>query len=152
MARIVRVRTRDIALVLQSPSLFDRRLDRQATFEFLRDPANVFLLAIEDEHGVGFLRGTSLRQLHSRRAQMFLYEIEVLRRFRRRGIARSLIEWLLRYCRRAGFEEIFVLTSPGNRPAVALYRATGAETETDADRMYVYHLNRSTRAKRAGAR
>lgn len=72
---------------------------------------------------------------------MFLYEVGVVEEFRRRGIGGELIQWLLRYCRDRGFEEIFVFTDPDNAPAVNLYRSTGAVTETPADRMFVYQLH-----------
>jgi ribosomal protein S18 acetylase RimI-like enzyme len=79
-----------------------------------------------------------LRQIHSGRGQMFLYEIGVAPKCRRQGVGRSLIAWLLRYCRTRNFEEAFVFTSPSNTAAVRLYRTTGGRTETDGDRMYVY--------------
>lgn len=100
----------------------------------------MFLLAYDGPTPIGFLRGTALHQLETQRLQMFLYELAVARSCRRRGVGRALIERLLADCRRRGFDEVFVFTSPGNRPAVGLYVATGGRTETAADRMYVYPL------------
>ena len=75
---------------------------------------------------------------------MFLYQIEVEAAFRRRGVGGTLVRWLIAYCRRRQFEEVFVFTDPSNAPAVGLYRSTGAVTETPADRMFVYQLERGT--------
>lgn len=77
---------------------------------------------------------------------MFLYEVGVEARYRHRGVGRALVEALLSLARRRGFEEVFVFTSPSNRAAVGLYLATGARTETTADRMYVYRLRRGRTA------
>lgn len=130
--------------------LFDHPANRSALAAYLRDPRNVFLLAQRDGVAVGFLRGTSLGQLHTRRPQIFLYEIEVARRFRRRGVATALVERLLRYSRARRFEEVFVLTNPNNTAAVRLYRSTGAITETSGDRMFVYRLVKSRSDATAG--
>lgn len=151
--RILRLRPRDVDWLLRSPKLFDDPAERVASRAYLGDPANIFLLAIDGGAGVGFLRGTALRQPHTRRRQMFLYEIAVLPEFQRRGIARALIQRLIRYCPARRFDEIFVFTSPNNRPAVRLYRSTGGRTETDADRMFVYPLPpRSTQPTRPAVR
>lgn len=139
-ARVTRLRPKDASRIVRAPNLWDEKPDLQATREYLRDARNVFLLAVEGPTPVGFLRATSLRQIKSRYPQMFLYEIGVTHGHRRRGVGRALVRWLLDYCRKNDFEEIFVLTSPGNRAAVRLYRATGALTETEADRMFVYRL------------
>ena len=141
--RILRLGPPQVDRLLGSPDLFDHPADPAAAAAYLADTANVFLLAIEGRRSVGFLRATALRQPHTRRPQMFLYEIAVAPDCRRRGIARALIEQLLRLCRSRGFEEVFVFTSPHNRPAVRLYRTTGAVTETPADRMFVYPLRRA---------
>jgi ribosomal protein S18 acetylase RimI-like enzyme len=126
--------------VLAAPELFDEPPDPEAVRAYLHDRRNLFLLAYEDGRAVGFLRGTELDQVKTTRHQFFLYEIAVLEGFRRRGIAGGLIAWLLRYARERSFEEVFVFTDPANRAAVALYRSTGAITETPADRMFVYRL------------
>ena len=137
---VARLRRKDASRITGLTDLFDEKPDPRATRDYLSDPRNVFLLATEGTTPVGFLRATSLRQITTRRAQMFLYELGVHRRHRRKGVGRALIGWLLEYCRRNDFDEIFVLTSPGNRAAVRLYRSTGAVTETKADRMFVYRL------------
>jgi aminoglycoside 3-N-acetyltransferase I len=126
--------------LLEAAALFDERPDLAAACAYLAEESNVFLLACEGAQAVGFLRGTGLLQLKSVRKQMLLYEIAVLPKFQRRGIARELIRTLLDFCRGKGFEEVFVLTDPGNAAAVRLYESTGAVTETPADRMYVYRL------------
>jgi len=139
--RVRRLRPGEELGVLRAAHLFDEPPELTATRAYLADPRNVFLLAFEGSEPIGFLRGTELDQLKSRRKQMFLYEIAVEPEFRRKGVGTALIESLLRDCRELGFEEVFVFTDPANQPAVSLYRSTGAATETPADRMFVYQLH-----------
>jgi ribosomal protein S18 acetylase RimI-like enzyme len=131
------------AEVNRAAHLLDEPPDLAAVRRYLGDDRNVFLIAEEAGRVVGFLRGTELGQLKSTRKQMFLYEIEVDSEHRRRGIGGDLVRWLIDYCRRGEFEEIFVFTDPSNGPAVRLYQSTGAVTETPADRMFVYQLDRT---------
>lgn len=153
--RVIRLRAGDAEQVLRAAALFDSPLDRRAVRKYLADSRNVFLLAREGQRPIGFLRGTSLAQVESSRPQFFLYEVAVDARHRRRGVGASLIERLLAICRRSGHAEAFVFTDdPLNRAAHALYRSTGAVTETRGDRMYVYRLagRRAGGAKRSSRR
>ena len=127
--------------VLHAAYLMDETPDLAAARAYLADDRNVFLMAYEGSEAVGFLRGTELGQLRSKRKQMFLYEIGVEESFRRRGIGKALITSLLRDCRELGFEEVFVFVDATNAPAVRLYLTTGALPETAADRMFVYRLH-----------
>jgi ribosomal protein S18 acetylase RimI-like enzyme len=148
--RVRRLEPGDEGEVLRSVHLLDDPPNAGAVRAYLSDERNVFFLAYQDETPVGFLRGTGLGQLKTEQKQMFLYEIGVDERFRRRGVARALIEALLELCRSLRFDEVFVFTDPSNEPAVRLYRTTGAVTETLADRMYVYQLRGSVGPSHSG--
>jgi predicted enzyme related to lactoylglutathione lyase/GNAT superfamily N-acetyltransferase len=134
--------------LLAAGLLFDAPADPSAARQYLADDRNVFFLAADEDRAVGFLRGTALRQVHTNRDQMFLYEIAVAEDRRRTGVGRALVGAFLDYCTTHGFEEAFVFTDPGNPAAVGLYRSTGAVTETPADRMFVYRLNPPDAAKK----
>jgi aminoglycoside 3-N-acetyltransferase I len=139
--RIRRVGPGSEVEVLHAAHLLDEAPDVAAVRSYLADERNVFLIAYEGSEAIGFLRGTELGQLRSKRKQMFLYEIAVAEEFRRRRVGTALISALLKDCRELGFAEVFVFTDPANEAAVGLYRSTGATTETPADRMFVYSLH-----------
>ena len=139
--RVRRLVPGDELAVLHAGHLFEENPELAAVRTFLGDDRNTLLFAFEGSDAIGFLRGTALLQLTTRRKQMFLYEIAVDESFRRKGVGTALIKFLLQDCRENGFEEAFVLTDPANVAAVELYRSTGALTETAADRMFVYPLH-----------
>ncbi|MGI0132252.1 MAG: GNAT family N-acetyltransferase [Thermoplasmata archaeon] len=128
--------------------MFDQPVDRKAATSYLIDSRHHIWLAYRGSRGVGFLRAVELLQLHTTRRQMFLYEVAVRPSAQRHGVGRALVSALLRFCREKDFEEVFVFTDdPSNAEAHALYRATGAVTETPGDRMYVYRLSPSPHGK-----
>jgi len=140
--RIRRILPGDELAVLRAGYLFDHGTpDLAAVRAYVADTRNVLMFAFDGSEALGFLRGTELLQLSSRRKQMFIYEIGVDEDFRRHGIGRALVMALLKDCRDRGFEEAFVFTDPSNEAAVALYRSAGAITETESDRMYVFSLH-----------
>jgi len=139
--RVRRLVLGDELAVLRAGHLFEETPDLAAVRAYLANERNLLLFAFEGSIALGYLRGTELQQLKSRRKQMFLYEVAVDEAYRRQGVGTALIQALLQDCRERGFEEAFVLTDPSNRAAVELYRSTGALTETAADRMFVYPLH-----------
>ncbi|HVW89457.1 MAG TPA: GNAT family N-acetyltransferase [Gaiellaceae bacterium] len=86
----------------------------------LRDERTVFLAAFAGERPVGFAFGYLLPRRHGKPASMFVYEIAVEERYRRRGIATDLMRSLL-----AEAPEAFVLTELDNDAANALYASLG---------------------------
>ncbi len=73
---------------------------------------------------------------------MFIYELEVAERYRRRGIAKSLIAMITDIARREGMMSSFVLTNRSNEPAVALYQQMGGRIPNGDDLMFVYRTER----------
>jgi ribosomal protein S18 acetylase RimI-like enzyme len=138
--RVTRLGPHQASELLRARSLFDFPPLESAARAYLEDDRNVFFLACERDEPVGFLRGTALPQLSSDRLQMFIYEVSVAVGHRRQGVGRALMQAVLQFCRSHKFEEAFVFTDPTNTAAVNLYRSTGGETETPADRMYVFRL------------
>jgi ribosomal protein S18 acetylase RimI-like enzyme len=127
--------------ILRSAYLMEETPELSAVRAYIDDERNVFLAAYEGSEPVGFLRGTARTQLRSRRKQFFLDEIAVDEKFRRRGVGKALINYLLRDCRELGFGDVFVFVDPTNAPAVRLYLTTGALPEVAAERMFVYRLH-----------
>jgi ribosomal protein S18 acetylase RimI-like enzyme len=127
--------------VLRSGHLLEEPPELSAVRAYLSDDRNVFLAAYEGSEAVGFLRGTALSQLRSRRKRFFLHELVVDEKFRRRGVGKALINSLLRDCRELGFEEVSVTVDPTNAPAVRLFLTTGGLPDAAAERMFVYRLH-----------
>lgn len=86
----------------------------------LADPHVVFLVAFDGDEPVGFAFGYELPRRHGNATEFFVYELGVDEAYRRRGIAKRLMQELL-----AGRESAFVLTEPGNDAANATYRSLG---------------------------
>jgi GNAT superfamily N-acetyltransferase len=116
--------------------------DPQHGAAFLRDSSSALFLAFSGEQAVGFLTANRLQRFDARGAEVLLYEIGVREDFRRRGIARALVQEAKLWAREVGADVLWVLTNRSNAAAVALYKATGGKTETaDPDEiMYDFDL------------
>ena len=78
---------------------------------------------------VGALSAYELMKYEQERSEFYIYDLAVAKPFRRRGIARSLIEALKPIARDAGAWVIFVQADREDEPAVALYRSMGVEEQ-----------------------
>jgi aminoglycoside 3-N-acetyltransferase I len=86
----------------------------------LADERTVFLAAFEGEEAVGFAFGYVLPRRHGKPAGMFVYELDVDERYRRRGVATRLMRELL-----ASAPGAYVFTEPDNDAANAFYASLG---------------------------
>lgn len=111
--------------------LFDEPVDEGLAQRFLADPAHHCFLAYEGAEPVGFVTGVAIRH-PDKRTEMLLYELGVDEPWRRRGIGRALVEALRERAREAGMRGMWVLTEPGDEPALATYRSAGAEVDEGA--------------------
>ena len=99
-----------------------------AYFEkLLSNPHFVMLVARINATVVGGLAAYELVKYEQERSEFYIYDLAVAEPFRRRGIARTLIEALKPIARSAGAWVIFVQADREDEPAVALYRSMGIE-------------------------
>ena len=101
-----------------------------AYFEkLLSDPRFILLLARIDGAAVGALAAYEPAKYEQERSEFYIYDLAVAEAFRRRGVARTLIEALKPIARSAGAWVIFVQADREDAPAVALYRSMGIEEQ-----------------------
>ncbi len=116
--------------------------DPDAIRQFLDSPMDHVVLAEIDGELAGIAMAHELRRLDRMRGELFLYSIDTVERFQRRGVARAMIEELRRIGRDLGLPEMFVLTNESNSAAMALYANTGGKREGDDVVMFDYLLRK----------
>lgn len=103
---------------------------------YLKDPNCLLLVAEIDGEPVGQIVGYLLQRWDSKRPKLFLYSIDVVASHRRQGIARRLLEALLRIGEDAGSGSVFVITSESNTAAMHLYPVLGGTRINPDDVMF----------------
>ena len=106
--------------VRRAGHLFDAAPRLDAIERFLADPNHHLLIAYDEGEPVGFVSGVELTH-PDKGTEMFLYELAVDERYRRRGIGRALVGRLGQLARERGCYGMFVLTEPENSAALATY-------------------------------
>lgn len=92
---------------------------------FLAADGAVSYLAVIDGEVVGWCWGQHMLR-PDRTSMMYLHELEVAEAFRRRGIARALVEAFIEVGRALGASKMFLTTGEANAAARALYEQLGA--------------------------
>lgn len=123
--------TSDVEALLDAGHLFDEAPSVDRARGFLRSKGNHCLVAYVDEEAVGFVTGIEIAH-PDKETEMLLYELGVDENRRGQGIGKALVAALEAVARRSGFRGMWVLTEPGNEPALATYRSAGAEVAEDA--------------------
>lgn len=137
---IERLSSRQIAEMREALRVFADSFEEEENFfsappgdaylrRLLSDGRFVLLAAKSDGKVVGALSAYELMKYEQERSEFYIYDLAVAKPFRRRGIARSLIEALKPIARDAGAWVIFVEADREDEPAVALYRSMGVEEQ-----------------------
>ena len=93
--------------------------------KFLLNKDNALFVAFWGSKVVGFLSAHRLQRFDQRKAEVLLYEIEVQKDFRKRGIGRALIGAVKEWARDVKADEVWVLTYLSNEAAMSLYKSEG---------------------------
>jgi ribosomal protein S18 acetylase RimI-like enzyme len=121
-------RVTDVDAVLSAADLFDAPPRPNATAGFLARDGHHLLLAYDGDAAVGMVSG--IETAHPDKAtEMLLYELGVAEHARRRGIGSALVAALADLARARGCSGMWVAVDADNAPALATYRAAGAESE-----------------------
>lgn len=101
---------------------FPRYWNRQAFTDFFT-VKNTFALLVEELNNAGAAIAMMVYRVAFEQADVLT--IAVLPKWRRRGIAKLLVEQLLKDCREAGVKEIFLEVEDGNIAGLKLYEQAG---------------------------
>jgi len=107
---------------------------------FFSDNKNICFIAYIDENPVGYIYGYILTDIKKRPPKIFLYSIDVLSAYQRKGVATKLINYLKVEAIANKCSEVFVLTNSSNLAAMKTYEATGGIREYEDDVMFVYEI------------
>lgn len=103
----------------------------------------ITIVALHDEAVVGGLSAYVLKKFERERSEIYIYDLAVDERHRRKGIATALIAELQRIGGAMGAYVIFVQADPGDAPAIALYTKLGVRED-------VHHFDISIQGPRSG--
>ncbi len=112
----------------QKTHLSNRPSDYYLT-QLLSRPTFIALAALEGSRVVGGLIAYVLEKYEQERSEIYIYDLAVDEAFRRRGIARALIERLQSMAKDYGAWAIFVQADKVDTPAVRLYESMGVSEE-----------------------
>jgi aminoglycoside 3-N-acetyltransferase I len=91
----------------------------------LRADHFIALAALQGDAVVGGLAAYELKKFERERSEIYIYDLAVAAKHRRRGIATALIAQLKVMAKSRGAYVIFVQADPRDGPAVALYAKVG---------------------------
>ncbi len=103
----------------------------------------IALVALLNEAVIGGLAAYELKKFEQARSEIYIYDLAVADKHRRRGTATALIERLKSIAAKRGAFVIFVQADMTDRPAIALYTKLGKRED-------VLHFDISTDLDRDG--
>lgn len=120
----------DADAVVAANHLFDHELHSEWVGHFLAQPDHHLCIAYASGEPAGFVSGVELTH-PDKGTEMFLYELAVNDRFRRRGIGKALVAALADLAHDRGCYGMWVLTDSDNSPAVTTYNSLGASDQSE---------------------
>ncbi len=108
--------------------------------ELLHNPCNYLILGLINDEPVGFLIAHKFPRIDRDKYMVYLYEIGVDEKHRRKGIGKSMIQLMKDIGKNENIMEIWVGTGHNNIEAQKLYESTGAKLDGDHNFEYVYEL------------
>ncbi len=129
MIDIKRLSAADTAVFARiAPDVFDAAVDSQRLSAYLAAPGHRMIVALHEGEVVGQVAAVVHRH-PDKPSELYIDELGVAEAFRRRGLARAMLDAMLAWGRELGCEEWWVGTETDNVPARGLYDSYGGEGE-----------------------
>jgi aminoglycoside 3-N-acetyltransferase I len=130
----------DVAALRAVSTMFGRVFDEPATYgaqppddaylqRLLARDTFIAVAALSDGQVIGGLAAYVLPKFEQMRSEVYLYDLAVEPRHRRRGVATALIAELQRVAAERGAWVVFVQADHGDDPAIALYTKLGVRED-----------------------
>jgi aminoglycoside 3-N-acetyltransferase I len=114
------------AEVFDDMAAYQSKVASEAYLQSRLDDENfIALAALVDGRAVGALAAYVLKKFEQERSEIYIYDLGVLEKYRRCGIATALINYLREIAREIGAYVIFVQADQGDEPAIKLYESLG---------------------------
>ncbi len=124
-----------------SVALFwDTKPSQEIVVKFLSNAQNILLSAELDNVPVGQAIGYILDRWDRDEPMLFLYSIDVVETYQRKGIGTSLIKAVREIGQVQGCSESFVFTNDSNLAAKQLYQSTGGK-RSDPDDIVMFEYD-----------
>ncbi|UCC12602.1 MAG: GNAT family N-acetyltransferase [candidate division WOR-3 bacterium] len=107
--------------------------------DFLKNNRHYLLAALDGNTPIGFILAYRLQRVDRNQDMMFFYEINIAKKYRKKGAGIALIKKLKEICRDENIMKMFVLTNRSNNAAYNLYKKTGGIADAAGDEViFVY--------------
>lgn len=97
--------------------------------ELLSNDYFIAVAALEHDEVIGGIAAYELKKFEQPRSEIYIYDLAVSARHRRKGVATALIDEVKRIAEARGAYVVFVQADLGDEPAIALYSKLGARED-----------------------
>ena len=130
----------DVELLKQLLTVFGEAFEDVGTYQnavpgdaylrsLLQRPHFIVLVALDGTEVIGGLAAYELDKFEQDRREIYIYDLAVSERYRRRGVATSLITELKRLAKERRVYVIYVQADQGDDPAIRLYESLGTRED-----------------------
>lgn len=105
------------------------RPDKRYFKNLLSDDNFICLAAYANNHLLGALVAYVLKKFEQNRCEIYIYDLAVYEKYRRKGIATALIEQVKIIAKKIGAYTVYVQADYVDKPAISLYTKLGTREE-----------------------
>ena len=117
-----------------------QQIDEEKALAFISHPATIVYACMDDGKAVGYCLAYRLPRMDNGSDIMQIYHLFVLEEYRRRGIARTLVQYMLEYAKKEQLHYVFLLTGSTFMPARKLYESLGGYNHPEFKETYYWYI------------